>query len=1038
MADDDFRLFDPAKKSAPDTATTPDNDYHLFGGASAAPAPAATTDETDKPYVGRAGDTDFKSKAKNILTTITKGVSHIPGAFGDVNEALKFAEAGARSVFSDRGWREHLDDINRQQEAAHAKGQLQPMTGEEIYKRHIEPTTGTYEPTSELGKAGRAVGEAAIPGLVAGPMGALSGALAGGASHVGENYLGIKDPYQLMALSILTGGTPAAASKLWNKVHTPKLTPEQREIEAGKRILGVTQDPSKAIAEGRSRSGLPDEPLADATNDPHHGLTQDTFLAARHPDVMKSVQSTRGRQNEAAQTAIGALAPIDADPVDVSRNFQQHATDLEAARDALPRPTAPPADASGAALRDTAATKYQGIKDDLNKLKKSIDPEGAMNVWTQDVADHAREQLASAESRPFKSRSPLGDDMLQMASKLGEISKFSDLVDLDQSISAAMKKAGGHANPDQIGLSQLIELKGKVKDAINNAIEHQHRWEQKAVQNGDMHTEDTLAARLERERADWYERRKAAQGAASATGTGPAVASGESTVRPVPGTGQSDVETRPGSSGVAGGVPGGESPQPNLTPETAGRLALFNEGYGMSKDIYGKGPVGEALRTDFGGQPKTLNADVAGKAFVPGPKGYETAKMWLTAGGDNAKQALGDIAIGRLQADLKGKPLDQKTLDAWRSKHADALRALDEAQPGFSEQFNNTASAHTNIQNFENTKAAEFLTPKRTDGTPAAPLSNDSVVTKVGELMGRKDGAEHIKALMDQASQAPNSEAIVAGLRRAGSTWLDQKFRSADRLPGETGEAVPIYKGKALREFIDTHGDMLHSLFEPQAVDQMAKVADQISRSTTVRTLEGGSQTAGRNLDLLKQQLVASLAKDASEQSMSMASALGVVEIGREIGRALFGSGTVEGAMSALGTLGFSKAWQRALEKTTHGRQAQQTDITNIMARGFASREVGLGLMEKALNEQGVPNQRAFDNLARALIGVEAEQQREQEREPHASGGAVGNSEHIAAAKHMIGLVDRVRKRDAKRTKPLLKTDDSTVARALAIAGRSI
>lgn len=114
---------------------------------------------------------------------------------------------------------------------------------------------------------------------------------------------------------------------------------------------------------------------------------------------------------------------------------------------------------------------------------------------------------------------------------------------------------------------------------------------------------------------------------------------------------------------------------------------------------------------------------------------------------------------------------------------------------------------------------------------------------------------------------------------------------------------------------------------------------------------------------------------------------------------------------------------------------SSQARIANLIGKGFASRDVGAAMLENAMHPDGTPNLRAFDNLARAMLGAQ-DLQHQGEREGRAAGGGV--FDHVKAAKHMVGLVDKARKRDSENTKPLLQAHDNTIAHALAIANRSI
>jgi hypothetical protein len=461
-----------------------------------------------------------------------------------------------------------------------------------------------------------------------------------------------------------------------------------------------------------------------------------------------------------------------------------------------------------------------------------------------------------------------------------------------------------------------------------------------------------------------------------------------------------------------------------LSADAAERLKTFNTGHGLRKDTFENGPAGDMARAKLG-------ADAAAKAFVSGPKGFEVGQSVLNAGGTEALANMKDIAVGRLQAELKGKPLDQKALNAFKTKHFDALRAIDTADiaqktanapqmltnqhlaPRFSDSFNDAARARTAVQNFENTAAAKFLGKEGGD-----------VVNHVRGLMQAKDSTP-IRALVQQAEQldgAPNGP-TVAGLRRAAAQAFENDFEAA----GPRGII------KALRD----RRANLDAIFEPEAVAQMEKVADSIEKSATVQALgrqttgsPTGERTAGmKNLDA---QLAATVGKDVHSGVLDTGMAIAMWEALQAAGSKL-AHGDILGAAGhvfGVGALGIFKA---KLEHALATRNLKaETNVTRLFSKGLASREVGVAMLERAINADGTPNQLAIEHMADALAGAEAGQQ----REGRASGGRIGKPED--AARKMIEAVGRARKMDTAQTKPLLQVSDHAVATALAAAGRNI
>lgn len=1018
-----------------------------------APAPASTlSTEKDRKLLDTAPDeSELSGGAKNLATGVIKGVAHAPGMGGDVGEFMSHVHDMAMArilgipmeqIRQRREAERAVIEEARKQSLKLAPGGENPERPWETVGRYgrmlpaghdisseVAKKTGEYEPTSELGKYGQLAAEGAGAlatmggvggGALATARNVLAGASSGPAGKVAHD-LGAPPEVEfgasMLAPYAVTGGFAGVDAA---RKRALGMTKAEEAAAAAKLLKENTADPEAALAAAKARTGMPDETLAEATLDPAQAKGQEALLTRGQSDMATAAHTNRTERNAQLLSTTRKLAPEDADAANISKGFHEHRDALlQAAEDTTP-PPASPANVSGEALQEAINSRNKAAKADLDRLESSIDLDRKMGSWTGDLAEHAAKKLEESKTRPEQDRSAVADDYLTRAANFGDVKKFRDLIDFDRSLTSAITQAKGK---DPIAYRELTILKGKVKDAVNNSIENQHKWEQGEVSKGTLPEENTFASNFQRQRDEWLSARDRAQSQASGTGTGPAVATEQSGVRPVPDAQREGIG--PGDAGKPGGVPGSEPLEP-FTGEAAERLKLFNQGHGTRKDTFESGPAGAVAGTELG-------ADAAAKAFMPGPKGYEVGKAVLTAGGPEALMSMKDIATGRLQAELKGKPLDQKMLDAWKIKHADALRAIDEAEPGFSRQFDDAAGARQAVNNFENSAAAEFLGRQRSDGS-TAPLNTDAVVSNVGAIMKHKDGAQRVTQLLEQADQAPNGEAIKAGIRRAAANWIEQEFtQHGQMLPGDTGP-VPVMSGTQLKDYMAKRRNTLEAMFEPEAVKTMDKLADAIDRSITVRTTASrlaGSQTAERTQGLanLNRQLDAVVRKEAHD-GMSTGAFLNA-EAMMESGRMLL-HGDPAGAL----TVGTLAAARHALARAFRDRGVRsQANIANLIGKGFASRDVGAAMLENALHPDGTPNLRAFDNLARAMLGAE-DLEHQQERVQHAAGGSV--FDHDKAAKHMVGLVDKARKSDAMITKPLLKAHDNTIAHALAIANRSI
>lgn len=1040
-----------------------------------APAPVSTlSTEKDRKLLDTAPDeSELSGGAKNLATGTIKGVAHAPGMGGDVGEFMSHVHDMAMSrilgipmeqIRARRDAERAVVEEARKQSLKLAPGGENPERPWETIGRYgrmlpaghdisseIAKKTGEYEPTSELGKYGQLAAEGAgALATMSGPGGALAtarnvlaGASSGPAGKLAHD-LGAPPEVEfgasMLAPYAVTGGFAGVDAA---RKRTFGMTKAEEAAAAAKLLKENTADPEAALAAAKARTGMPDETLAEATLDPAQAKGQEALLTRGQADMSAAAHANRTGRNAQLLEATRKLAPEDADAANISKGFHEHRDALLQAAENTTPPPASPANVSGEALQEAINSRNKAAKTALDKLEESIDPDRKMNSWTGDLADHATAKLAETKTRPEQDRSAVADDYLTRAANFGDVKKFRDLIDFDRSLTSAITQAKGS---DPIAYRELTILKGRVKDAISKSVENQHKTEQGAVVNGTLSPEDTFGHRLQREQADFYERtgRPPPRGVEPPPPVDEVNAAGDrrnagSVQEPVPGSDQGARpagEVLPSSEAPTGSIPGGagQAGEGAQGADAAARLKLFNQGHGTRKDTFENGPAGAVANTELG-------ADAAAKAFTPGPKGYEVGKAVLAAGGPEALTSMKDIATGRLQAELKGKPLDQKTLDAWKTKHTDALRAIDEAEakanPGqnirFSDSFNDAASARQAVNNFENSAAAEFLGRQRSDGS-TAPLNTDAVISNVGAMMKHKDGAQRVTQLLEQADQAPNGEAIKAGIRRAAANWIEQEFtQHGQMLPGDTGP-VPVMSGTQLKDYMAKRRDTLEAMFEPEAVKTMDKLADAIDRSITVRTTASrlaGSQTAERTQGLanLNRQLDAVVRKEAHE-GMPTGAFLNA-EAAMESGRMLF-HGDPTGAF-IVGTLA---AARHALAKAFRDRGVRsQANIANLIGRGFASRDVGAAMLENALHPDGTPNLRAFDNLARAMLGAE-DLEHQQERTQHAAGGSV--FDHSKAARHMVGLVDKARKSDATLTKPLLKTHDNVIAHALAIANRSI
>jgi hypothetical protein len=1074
MADDNPFDLAPVEPKAQPPAKAPGSLFDL--------APAGDTTPAQEPKIlSNAPDETFLSgTAKNFAgNVIGRGVTHIPGMAGDITDLGLRVGASALShmPWEDRsreaieqGWRTaiatntaarradlekqlaqpNLSDYDRNVIKRHldrisANPEGTPPTGEQIYQSTVAPKFGEYTPTTMPGRFGRAIGETVIPALMTpglGPVKALTSGTTAGLAGQTASELGVTDPLALAGISLVGAGVPSALGPATRPIVAPIKSIIKPEIEknAATGFASNFADPEAALEKLKTTPQGELSTPAEITQDPLFANVQDA--ARTDPRIKQELQSrVEIPRNQQRQTMLAGTAPIDATPEAVSTGFQKHYDDITAARQALEPAEAPPSHETGEALAGTVAERAQNDPNigrvAIDNLKKSIDPNNTMKMWTGDIVDHATGKvneigLGDAEAtRPHMAHSPISDPLLQEAAGLGNVTKFGDLVDFDQKVSAALKQARNPLSSDNTAVRELTLLKGKIKDAINNALENQHKTEQGLVGRGELHPDETVAwgLALSQQAAEHMQRQRAAASGVPesiARSAGPDVGGGPSGVRPVQGGSTAPAGSagaaepgRPTDAGSISDVPGAE---PALSAdEAARRLNEFNQRWGEHQDTFKAGNVGKAITPKFGGQPGMTGSQVAADAF----KNYDNTKAWITAGGPEGLDHVKNLATADLQKATVNKPLDQAALDKWRTKNADALKAISEHDPDFADSFNDAAAAQGRVQQFEKSAAAKFLGLD----TP------DSITGQVGQYMGQRvGGPEKITALMEQAKNADGVEngPIQAGIRRAGADWLKNKFDLQAEYPDPNGGSVNVL-GNGLKKFIDQHQNMLEALFDPAAFKTMNQLADSFGKSISLETLQrtAGSPTAQRQSALLRAQLAAAEAHDLKHGNMNMGTVMNMAAMGE-----FMHEGISPGSIATAGKLyAARKAFEFMQDAIEKKLGANKSKITSMMAEGFYDRNKAEALLQRAVDSQGNPNPSAFNNLYRAFVGAEATEQQE-ERQGRAFGGAV--AAHASAAKHLISLVDKARRMDTERTKPLLKVPDHAVATALAAANKSI
>ena len=138
----------------------------------------------------------------------------------------------------------------------------------------------------------------------------------------------------------------------------------------------------------------------------------------------------------------------------------------------------------------------------------------------------------------------------------------------------------------------------------------------------------------------------------------------------------------------------------------------------------------------------------------------------------------------------------------------------------------------------------------------------------------------------------------------------------------------------------------------------------------------------------------------------------------------------VPGAMAAVGTYSGKKISQARL-KAMADRMVPMFTSTNPAVTDQLARLI------KDVPEAQALAEATWKRITAAESGVE-EYDAQQEREGRATGGRTMSKDPTAKAMALIAMADRIKKEQGKDTSSLLNLDDTTVAKALAVANRGI
>jgi len=908
------------------------------------------------------------------------------------------------------------------------------------------------------GAAAQGVGEATgspLAGLAAGVVAPAMGKIGGSAAlNAGKDYIAPMVPRM----------REGAATEMLGK----SATNPQEALNA------AIANPSEIIPGSRPN-------LAEQTGD--IGLAQATKAAGiANPNFAAGQMAAAGEQNAARAAAIRGTAAPDADVMQPSSFLNKQLSDIDAAHsqaidtlaqrakelnDSLPGNLDP--EAVGNNLRTAVQGASDAAREARAKLYDLVDPDNKLSVVTAQ-ARQAAADLQKSIDPSVTIPSPIATPVIGMVANLNDVTPFNKLTQLDTTITGAMaqaKRAG-----DNVGHAQLGQLKSAVMDSINNAVDNQAAWEKNAVASGALDPSNTITGRLKSTAPDAdignTRGNSAASSAASPdglpalaapAGTRPMVgdipsqggsggASGNQgiqsllgprgdnnpgavtgTTRPIGGT-EANTGTNPGNTGRGRGASPsgvvGEEPTavPTFDEGAAERLRAAKQAHAEFAQTYRQAPVKPILDTNgFAGQYKMGASTIPAKAFPAGNTGYEITSAFLNAAKNSpeAVSAIQDMATDRLRSLMRGSDsLDPRVLDTWKRNYGQALKAIDEASPGFSSRFDDVATA---TKSLEDAQAAKVTAIKEAQEGAAGKLiganTPDEVKARVGDMIRAKDGPTQIKAVLERVK---GNEDAVAGLRKAGAEKILDDVTNAGTSGGERN-----ISGAKLQTLLTKHGDAIEALFGKDGLDNMKAIAADIERSQ--KALDNTRARSGSDTGANIMKTMTDMAKRTGHVSVAGAMAIAGAEA--------LSSGHLATASGVAGLAGLKAGLNKL-------RANGISKVQDLYQRALEDPEVGRAMLQTYINKHGAYNPTVMAQLLLPLqksnrVNIAAQSGAEQYdknrgRQQRKAGGRVGKS-HEFLVNRLIKLADLAKKDQGMATKPLLGAPDELVVKALKLTG---
>ena len=511
LSDADVGIGAPIKSEEPKYLS--DEDV----GLSSKPAPKA--ESSNDGYLTRTEDDGYLTGAlKGAATAAIKGGANIVGGFGNLRDFGHYLTdntyGGIRSLTKGGSWQERTDEWKAAREKAEKEVGLQRymVSGADLSDPVLE-RTGRYEPDTLPGRMAQTGLETAIsmvgPGSGAGVAKGAKGAEAlastiaaapinAASGSIGEGVTEVTGSPGLGALAGMAAAPGYHAGKFAVKEAGKIAAPYSENLRnryAGEQLRDYAENPDRfavSLLEHPERDRvLPDSPLTTGQVTGDKGILSAERAFRGTDDNFKSkIIEQEEKQNEARRRALGDIPSDGANSLDLVRSVEerhQAITDRflkaeERLRANAEREAAALGDRAdpielGNRLRAELQTVREAEQAEIGKLYDAVDPKGDMRLLTKPLKEGVKEI-----ENEMTSSTEFSDGLtktLKIAKAAPEVWSLRELRGLDRRLSDVMSEER-RASGETDSWRGMRILKGKVKDAINNAVENQIAWEKAA------------------------------------------------------------------------------------------------------------------------------------------------------------------------------------------------------------------------------------------------------------------------------------------------------------------------------------------------------------------------------------------------------------------------------------------------------------------------------------------------------------------------------------------------------------------------------